>query len=139
MKPYLKPVFAIFIGLVFVCCGDKKPKDDFGKPNEETAVTENSTEDVSKNYLLDKGKKLFEGKGTCTACHKPNAKIIGPSIAEISKIYKEKNASIVLFLKEESDPIVDPSQYEVMKTNFSITKNMSDEELKALEEYILSF
>jgi len=47
--------------------------------------------------------------------------------------------SIVAFLQEQSDPIVDPSQYEVMKTNFSITKSMSETELKALEEYILGF
>lgn len=88
---------------------------------------------------MDQGKAIFEGKGACVACHKPNVKIIGPSLADISKIYKEKNASIVSFLKEESEPIVDPNQYEVMKTNFAITKTMSEEELKALEEYILSF
>jgi cytochrome c len=34
--------------------------------------------------------------------------------------------------------MVDPSQYEVMKTNFSLTKNLPEEELKALEAYILS-
>mgnify|MGYP005989361567 CR=1 FL=1 len=100
---------------------------------------EEKVEPSKSSNPIELGKNLFEGKGTCIACHKPNAKIIGPSIAEISKIYKDKNASIVSFLKEESDPIVDPSQYEIMKTNFSITKNMSDDELKALEEYILSF
>jgi cytochrome c len=85
------------------------------------------------------GEELFSGKGTCTACHLPDQKVIGPSITEIAKIYKEKNASIVSFLKEEAEPIVDPSQYEVMKANFAITKQMTDEELKALEEYMLSF
>jgi len=84
------------------------------------------------------GQELFEQKGNCVACHKPDQKIIGPSLQEIAKIYKEKNASIVSFLKEESKPIVDPSQYEVMKTNFAITKLMSDEELKAIEAYIYS-
>jgi cytochrome c len=69
----------------------------------------------------------------------PDQKVIGPSITEIAKIYKEKKGSIVSFLKEESEPIVDPSQYEVMKANFAITKQMSDEELKALEEYIYTF
>ena len=56
-----------------------------------------------------------------------------------NKIYKEQNASIVSFLKEEGKPIVDPSQYEVMKTNFAVTKAMSDDELKALEAYVMSF
>jgi cytochrome c len=84
------------------------------------------------------GKEIFEGKGNCIACHQPAQKIVGPSIQEIAQTYKDKNASIVAFLKEESEPIVNPDQYEVMKTNFAITKAMSDEELKALEAYVYS-
>ena len=57
---------------------------------------------------------------------------------DIAKIYKDKNADMVVFLKGEGEPIVDPSQYEVMKTNFAVTKAMSDEELKALEAYVYS-
>jgi hypothetical protein len=45
---------------------------------------------------------------------------------------------IWLLFKRRGEPIVDPSQYEVMKTNFAITKAMSDEELKALEAYVYS-
>jgi cytochrome c len=118
----MKKTVFLFIAFAFISC----KKEEKAKP------------DVATNPV-EIGKNLFEGKGTCTACHKPNAKIIGPSLVEISKIYKEKKASIVSFLKEESEPIVDPSQYEVMKTNFAITKTMSDEELKALEAYLLSF
>jgi cytochrome c len=94
---------------------------------------------VDKTATKISGQELFEGEGNCIACHQAEQKIIGPSIQEIATIYKDKNASIVLFLKEESEPIVDPSQYEIMKTNFTITKGMSDEELKALEDYIFSF
>ena len=82
---------------------------------------------------------MFEGKGTCTACHKPDTKVIGPSIKEIAKIYKEKGASIAAFINEEGEPIVDPTQYETMKTNFAITKAMTAEERKALEVYMMSF
>ena len=64
--------------------------------------------------------------------------MIGPSITAISKIYKDKKASIALFLKGEGEPLVDPSQYEIMKANFAITKSMTDEELDALETYMLS-
>src|SRR6476646_5427315 len=94
---------------------------------------------IDQSAVKVSGKELFEGEGNCTACHKPDQKVIGPSLQEIGKIYKAKNGSIVSFLQEQSDPIVDPSQYEVMKTNFAITKSMSDEELKALEDYIYSF
>ena len=64
--------------------------------------------------------------------------MVGPSLKEIAKIYKEQKGDIPAFLKGNADPLVDPSQYEVMKTNFYITKHFSDEELKAVEAYIYS-
>jgi len=98
--------------------------------------SETSVDETAKKIS---GQELFEGEGNCIACHKPDQKIIGPSLQEIAKIYKDNKASIVLFLQEKSEPIIDPSQYEIMKTNFAITKSMSEEELKALEDYIFSF
>lgn len=125
----MRKLFLSLTVVLFVSCGEKK--------ESETNTT--SVEVSPENAMLEKGKELFEGKGTCTACHKPAAKIIGPSIKEISKIYKDKNASIVMFLKGEGEPIVDPTQFEIMKTNFAITKNMTEEELQALEAYLMSF
>ena len=57
---------------------------------------------------------------------------------EIAKIYKEKNASLVAFLKGESDAIVDPSQFAVMQANLALTKTLTDEELQGIEAYINS-
>jgi cytochrome c len=116
-----KLVFIITV-ILFISC-KKEESQTFNK--KETAVKF--------------GKTLFEGEGNCIACHQAEQKIIGPSIQEIAKIYKDKNASIVSFLREESEPIIDPSKYDIMKTNFAITKSMNDEELKALETYIFSF
>ena len=131
-----KLVLSIAI-IVLASCGGKKEEEPFGKKQvEPVSVTE---EVATINPMLEKGKEIFEGKGTCTACHKPATKVIGPSLKDISKIYKDKNASIVTFLKGEGEPIVDPTQFEVMKTNFAITKNMTDEELQALEAYLMSF
>ncbi len=45
---------------------------------------------------------------------------------------------MVSFLKGKGEPIVDPTQYEVMKANFALTKTFSDDELKALEAYVYS-
>jgi cytochrome c len=84
------------------------------------------------------GKELFNGKGACIACHQVDQKVVGPSLQDIAKIYKGKNGDMVSFLKGEGEPIVDPTQYEIMKTNFAITKAMSDTELKALEAYVYS-
>ena len=84
------------------------------------------------------GKELFEGKGNCAACHQMNEKTIGPSIKTIVSIYKKNNGNLIAFLKYDAKPIVDPSQYQVMQTNFSITKAMTDDELKAIEAYLYS-
>ena len=113
--------------IILFCLFSCKSKED----RSETSVDETATK-IS-------GQELFEGKGNCIACHKSDQKIIGPSLQEIAKIYKDNKASIVLFLQEKSEHIIDPSQYEIMKTNFAITKSMSEEELKALEDYIFSF
>ena len=122
----MKKVVLFFSLLLLISC-KKESEESFGKMSGDS-----SKEKIS-------GKELFENKGNCIACHKPDQKIIGPSLEEIAKIYKEQNGDIIDFLKNDAKPIVDPSQYEVMKTNFSITKAMSDEELKALEEYIYTF
>ena len=71
-------------------------------------------------------------------CHKPDVKLVGPSLQDIAKIYKEKNASIATFLKGDEKPLVDPTQFEVMKTNFALTKTFTDEERQSLEQYVLS-
>ncbi|WDF63443.1 c-type cytochrome [Flavobacterium sp. KACC 22763] len=111
---------------------------------EGSESTNTATESVSEGESAkakspeELGKQLFEGAGNCFACHQPDQKVVGPSIKEIAKIYKDKNGNIVTFLKGNADPIVDPSQFEVMKTNFAITQSMSDEELKAIEAYIYS-
>ena len=119
----MKKVFSILLIFLVLSC-KKGNEDDFGQPKSNEIIS---------------GKELFDNKGNCVACHQAEQKIIGPSLVEIAKIYKEKNASIVAFLQEQSEPIVDPSQYDVMKTNFAITKSMTEEELKALEDYIFSF
>ncbi|RAK23603.1 cytochrome c [Flavobacterium aquaticum] len=136
MKLILKSLGVLAFGLSLTNCSDKKETDAYGNPvQEKTEVATETTVDP----LLAKGQELFEGKGTCTACHKPDTKVIGPAIKDIAKIYKEKGASIAAFINEEGEPIVDPSQYETMKTNFAITKAMTAEERKALEVYMMSF
>jgi cytochrome c len=107
------------------------------KVSDENAVKEDDSLNTQE-ASIEFGKEIFEGRGTCVACHQIEQKIIGPGLKEIAKIYKANNADMVLFLKGEGEALVDPSQYEVMKTNFAVTKNMTDVELKSLEMYIKS-
>ncbi|TGD58707.1 c-type cytochrome [Flavobacterium humi] len=121
----LAVVCCTFSGLV--SCKSEEQKTEPLYPDTETAQTPQQL-----------GQEIFDGKGVCYSCHKPETKTIGPSLKDIAKIYKAKGGNIVEFLKGNAEPLVDPSQYEVMKTNFAITKNLSAEEQKALEAYIFS-
>ena len=125
----MKQIFILVAFFLFLSCGEKKKNDPL--------YPESATEEKQTPEQL--GQEIFDSKGNCFACHKPDQKIVGPSIEQIAEIYKDKGGDIVSFLKGNEEPIVDPSQFEVMKTNFAITKNMTDEELKALEAYIYSF
>ncbi len=124
----MKNLFFILPVLLLLSCQKEEKKESL-YPEKTLSAEEKQ---------LELGREIFDGKGMCYSCHKPDQKVIGPSIVEIAKIYKEKNGDIKLFLKEKSEPIVDPSQYSVMKTNFAITKTFSDEELKAVEAYFYS-
>ena len=139
MKTILKSL-ALLTVIVLVSCGGNKNEDKFGNPaSDEKAATEVATTEEAPAFpLAEKGKEIFDGKGTCATCHKTDSKLIGPSLQDIAKIYKEKNASIATFLKGDEQPIVDPTQFEVMKANFVLTKAMTDEERQSLEQYILS-
>ena len=131
MKVYFKFLLIGSFVLNLISCGKKAKTDAMGDPIEQTETSANQTPKAL-------GKEIFEGKGMCATCHKADVATSGPSIKDISKIYTEKKASISLFLQGETDPIVDPSQYEIMKANLEITKTMTNEEVQALEAYMLS-
>jgi cytochrome c len=115
---------ALLLSAFLLVSCKKESEENFGKPTDEKASL---------------GKELFEGKGNCIACHKPDVKVVGPSLQDITKTYKDKKLSIIPFLKGNQDPVIDPSQFEIMKANFVITKTFSPKELKAVEDYIFSF
>lgn len=138
-KTKMKKLLIIAIAfLAFSCKG--KEEDSFGKEDEtkksETVVSEGMKAETKTPVEL--GESIYLGKGTCVACHKVDEKLIGPSLQEIAKIYKEKNGSIVAFLKGKSAAIVDPAQFAAMEPNLALTKTFSDEELQALEAYLYS-
>ncbi len=132
MNVNFKFLLIVSFVLNLISCGKKTETDAMGSPIQKTETSVNQTPKTL-------GKELFEGKGMCASCHKADIKVIGPSIQEIAKIYREKGASIAAFINEEGAPLVDPSQYEIMKTNFAVTKAMSEEERKALEVYMMHF
>lgn len=86
----------LFIALAFASFSCKKEnQENFGKTSTETATTSQKPEDL--------GKEIFEGKGICYTCHKPDVKTVGPAIKDIAKIYSEKKGNIVAFLQEKAN------------------------------------
>lgn len=122
------------LAISIVSCGKKEEK-------KEALYPENVAETLSpEEQQIAAGKELFQSnKAACFSCHQVDKKVIGPSLQEIAKVYKEQNGDMFAFLRKKADPIVDPAQYGVMETNFAILKTLSDEEIKALEAYVMSF
>jgi len=130
----MKNIFIVILSVAFVatsCQSDKKPDK---KPEKEKIVIGGKKKSTSPEF--DAGEKLFKGKGNCYSCHRVGKKSIGPSVVEIMKIYKEENGDIIGFLRQKKDPIVDPDNYAVMKTNFIRLEKFTDEELKSIELYM---
>ena len=111
MKVYGQLFFVFFVTLTMISCNEKAANQI---PVDQTEITTTQTP-------KELGQELFEGKGMCASCHKADIKVAGPSIQEIAKIYREKEASIAAFINEEGEPLVYPSQYEIMKSIISET------------------
>jgi len=133
----MKQLLTLLIAISFFSCKNEEKKEPVYPEANSTSVSEGAAADLSPSAKL--GQEIFDGKGNCLTCHKSGEKAIGPSIEQIANAYKGKPGEMVKFLKQEAKPIVDPAQYEVMKTNLYLTKTFSDEELKGLEDYFFSF
>ena len=140
----MKNILLIFgvIAFTFTSCGDKKKEEvkkeaEPIKVEETVKVVEETTSDA-KSEQIALGEKLFTEK-TCVACHQLDTKLIGPSIKDIVKIYDEKGANMVQFLKGNIEAIVDtdPGQVAIMKANLDgFVKDLTPEELQALTGYM---
>ena len=120
---------SLFLVIIMMSCQNNQ--DNFDKSSKEI--------DTTKLDYVAKGKQIFEGVGNCQSCHLANQKVIGPSLKDIAEAYRVSGANMIDFLKGKSEPIISNGNFEVMKINLEITKKMSDEDLKSLEAYLLSF
>lgn len=133
----MKHILTLFLPLALLSCKKEETKNP--AQEQTSTISEGSDPSSSLSPEAKLGQEVFDGKGNCFSCHKPDQKIVGPGIQEIAKIYADKKGNMVNFLMGEADPIVDPSQYETMKANIYLTKTFSDEELKGLEAYFMSY
>jgi cytochrome c len=86
----------------------------------------------------EEGDTIFKSQG-CSSCHKiKSTSKVNPSLTEISTTYQGKQAQLIKFLKGESEPIVRPEKAYLMKRYVEKTKQLSEADLKALTDYLLS-
>ena len=82
----MRKTFFLFAVLAFASCKKEEPKKEPLYPTNKEVVSQTP---------VQLGKEIFEGKGNCVACHQVAEKVIGPSLQDIAKIYKDKNAYFI--------------------------------------------
>lgn len=103
------------------------------------SCSSSSKEDTAyaKQLQIESGKKIFNGKGNCASCHDVSKELVGPSLKVIASVYNN-DGNLIDFFKQKTAAKVVPGHAEGMKENFAILAKMSDEELQALQAYILN-
>jgi cytochrome c551/c552 len=145
MKKLMKAKFLVVYIAVFsfagVMCKSSKGTDE-SKTNVEAGKEQAVTTGDAK--VNEKGQQIFE-KNACLSCHLPDvdqlARGMGPSIAMMSKAYKENGgkSALLAFLDGNDKPIVAPKKYKMMKPNLTRLKKLSAQEKSDLADYMLSF
>jgi len=83
------------------------------------------------------GKEVFE-KNTCAICHKETKDAVGPSLKTIAEHYKNNPKQLKSFLRGQTDPIIWPDKFNMMKPQMGKLKALSEEEINALVKFMLS-
>ena len=83
------------------------------------------------------GKEVFESLH-CHYCHKPDQKSSGAMLQDIAKTYPDA-AALVKFFSGEADPLIKTEKPGMMRGQMPRLQALSDEEKKALADYIMGF
>ena len=75
----------------------------------------------------------------CGICHKADTGRAYPSLKAIATTYKGDNEKLEKYLKGNAEPIVNQENGKKMERYIEKTKALSEEELKQLVEFILSY
>ena len=92
---------------------------------------------IAGSAFAGNGQAIFQQKG-CGGCHQPAVDTVGPSLKKIAQAYAGKKNELIAFLKGQGKAIVDPAKAPMMMPQLNTTKQLSDKELEALADFILS-
>lgn len=132
-------LYTLGMGLIvcFSCSSPNNEKTTTTPSVENVAEAPKAEPGIAQASAANPGEKLFTEKN-CITCHKPDTKLLGPSLKDIAAAYNGNKDGLKAFLKDEAKAIVDPSQESVMHPQVSITKAMPAEQLDQMVDFILS-
>jgi len=106
MKVLKYVLLSFFSCVLLTSCGGKEEKKKKGFSYEKTEETpkEVKTEAAAEEPVIDEAEvqKLL-AKNTCTACHKKDQKVIGPSFEDIAKRNYSNKRIVELIYKPEPE------------------------------------
>lgn len=122
---------ALFFVTLFVTSCAKKP--DFVPTNSTTTETEKVNEQPNQTATDDSNNALAIMKGSdCFACHKEDAKLLGPSWQEIANKYTSSDAQTL------ATHIIDGSTGIWGELQMTPHANISNDDALTMVEYILT-
>lgn len=80
------------------------------------------------------GKAVFESL-RCSTCHKPDQRSTGAALADIAKAYPDRD-QLVKFFAGETKPVIETEKPGMMRGQMPRLQALSDEDKKALADYI---
>jgi cytochrome c len=83
------------------------------------------------------GEEIFKAQ-RCDSCHKPGTGKANPSLKEIAQAYHGKEDQLINYLKGGGESIIKPEKAGMMKRYIEKTKALSNEDRKALADFLLS-
>jgi cytochrome c551/c552 len=86
------------------------------------------------------GQAIFDGNN-CSTCHQATGgSALGPSLKTIARTYNEKGnglQDLILYLKSDKRPIVQPGKSAMMQNYLNSIKGLSNKEFRLLGKYIM--
>ncbi|MCX7873892.1 MAG: c-type cytochrome [Caldimicrobium sp.] len=87
--------------------------------------------------MAQEGEALFKSKG-CAGCHSKGFDTFAPSLKTISKSYRNKRINLINYLRGKTPGIIHRESKTMKSIINNVTKHLSDKELEALINYLLS-
>lgn len=137
-------VTAIIFAFALVSCSDKKATEtaqpepesnamlEEPKPIDSATIAKTDTENVSgADTSISEGKALVEG-ADCLACHKVDAKLVGPAYQDVAAKYTEADVDLL------ATKIIEGGKGVWGEVPMTAHAGMSKENAQKMVKYILS-